>query len=250
MGQLLLSAAMVEGGPAVGGASFVIAVDDPDAPAGRREIARSAHAEPSFTLPAGTYYVTARLGDAEARQRVAVGPGESVQRTLALGLASIHVSATLEGGAAAEGPILHRVLVLDGDQREVARSTANPSTFTLAGGRYRVETHLGNANVKATTDIAVHAGKDGRLDQVLPAARVTIRPVDAGTARPAGTTAGAWEVRDAKGEIVWRARESLAATALLAPGRYTARSETADRLIETAFDVKSGEQRTVDLTPR
>ena len=74
LGTLELAAALVEGGPVSRDANFVITEDDPDAPQGRREIVRSAHPEPKLSLPAGTYYVAARLGAAEAHQRIAVVP--------------------------------------------------------------------------------------------------------------------------------------------------------------------------------
>ncbi len=144
---------MIEGGPVASDASFVITEDDPDAPQGRREITRSAHPEPKLSLPAGTYYVTARLGDAEVRQRIAVGPGDTVKRTLVLGMARLEVTAAMEAGALPAGAgLLHRVLTLDGEPREVARSTSTPANFTLASGRYRIETLLGERKC---------AGRDG-----------------------------------------------------------------------------------------
>ena len=41
---------------------FSVVEDDPDAPRGRREIARSAARQAEFVLPPGTYYVIARQG--------------------------------------------------------------------------------------------------------------------------------------------------------------------------------------------
>ena len=61
---------------------FSVLEDDPDAPGGRREVARSAAQPAEFVLPPGTYYAYARQGAVEARERLAVGPGEVVRRTL------------------------------------------------------------------------------------------------------------------------------------------------------------------------
>ena len=58
------------GGPPLADVVFQVFEDDPDAPQGRRELMRSAAARPSFSLPAGTYYVVARHGAAEARERL------------------------------------------------------------------------------------------------------------------------------------------------------------------------------------
>ena len=46
----------------------------PDAPSGRREVARSAARQAEFMLPPGTYYVIARLGSVEARERAGARP--------------------------------------------------------------------------------------------------------------------------------------------------------------------------------
>jgi Ca-activated chloride channel family protein len=245
MGQLELSASLVEGGPPVPDATFILAEDDPDSPQGRREIARTAHPQPVFAIAAGTYYVTARVGETEVRQRIAVGPGDVVRRSLALGVSRIEVLAALDTGALADGTqLLHRVLTLDGEPREVARSTATPATFSLAAGRYRIESIYGSENVRAATDIDVVAGKDSQIAQHLAAARVTIEPT--GGASAPGAALGAWEVRDAKGGVIWRCQRPETKTTLLAPGRYLARIEVADKWLEKSFDLKAGEQRKVD----
>ena len=61
------------------GVTFIVYEDDPDAPQGRREVTRSAAPSPAFTLPAGTYYVTARTGGSELKEQIAIGAGDAVQ---------------------------------------------------------------------------------------------------------------------------------------------------------------------------
>ena len=51
---------------------FSISEDDPDAPKGRREVARSAARQAEFALPPGTYYVIARQGGVETRELLAL----------------------------------------------------------------------------------------------------------------------------------------------------------------------------------
>ncbi len=84
LGSLELSAAAARGGPRLDGLVYSVFEDDPDAPQGRREVARSAAAEPRLKLPAGTYYVVARRGSAEARDRVSVRTGEVERHTMVL----------------------------------------------------------------------------------------------------------------------------------------------------------------------
>jgi Ca-activated chloride channel family protein len=59
---------------------FIVMEDDP--PRERREVARSAASQAEFVLPPGTYYVIARQGEAEARERLEIGSGDVVRRTL------------------------------------------------------------------------------------------------------------------------------------------------------------------------
>lgn len=243
LGSLELSAVYQDGGPSVRDAIFTITEDDPDGPQGRREITRSAHPEPRFSLPAGTYYVTARAGTAEVRQRIAIGPGDVVKKIMILDVGRAEVSATLGAGALpADARVQHKVLTNDAEPREIARSTANPATFELPAGRFRVETALADGNVVTSSDIDVQTGKDIKVVQALQAAQVTVQPGAA-----AGASRSAWELRDARGQVVLRAGRPESRTALLAPGRYMIRGVVQDRPHEAVFELKAGEQRVVDL---
>lgn len=245
LGHLDLSASAIEGGPKMAGVTYVVSEDDPDSPQGRREITRSAHPEPRFTLPAGTYYVTVRAGDSEVRERIALGPGETVARTIALGQSRVDITAAIEGGALApDQGVLHRVLALEGGEREVARSTAKDASFSLAAGRYKFETSIGTENVVATVETEVVPGKDLKITPRLQAGRVTIKPADAAHA---GAGFGAWEIRDARGQVVVRSGRAEAKSALLAPGQYLVRSDAATRMLEMPLILKAGDQLTLDL---
>jgi hypothetical protein len=80
VGRLLLTVAARDGAAPPEPALFIVTEDDP--PRGRREVARSAASQADFVLPPGTYYVIARQGDAEARERLEIGSGDVVRRTL------------------------------------------------------------------------------------------------------------------------------------------------------------------------
>src|SRR5262249_15875382 len=62
-------------------AALLIVMED-DPPRGRREVARSAASMAEFALPPGTYYITARQGGNEARERLEMGSGDVLRRTL------------------------------------------------------------------------------------------------------------------------------------------------------------------------
>jgi Ca-activated chloride channel family protein len=91
VGRLQLIAASRDGLTAVEPPLFIVMEDDP--PRGRREVARSAASQAEFVLPPGTYYVIARQGSIEARERLEIGSGDVVRRALSaatgrLGLSS------------------------------------------------------------------------------------------------------------------------------------------------------------------
>ena len=80
VGRLQLTAAGRDSMAPAEPALFIVMEDDP--PRDRREVARSAASQAEFVLPPGTYYVVARQGDAEARERLEIGAGDLVRRTL------------------------------------------------------------------------------------------------------------------------------------------------------------------------
>jgi Ca-activated chloride channel family protein len=246
-GQLELSATRGavagQGDPVTGNVTFILAQDDPDAPQGRREVARSAAPAPTFTLPAGTYYATARTPSAEVREQIAIGAGDVVKRVMPLSLAHIKLVATM--GAQPPGPaaaVTYRVVRLDGEPREIARTIAAEPEFDLSAGRYRLEASLGGSNVIAATDLALVAGQAQKVTLPLEGGSVTLK-------RDASAPAGDvyWEVRDEKQRTVLRSSQPQP-TAVLAPGRYVVSAETSDQPLRNAIEVKANEHRTFDFS--
>lgn len=238
-GRLELEAVSSENGPAIDAVIFAVEKDDPDAPQGRREIARSAAPRPDFTLPAGTYYVTARTKQVEARQRLAISGGTTVKQTMVLALSRLTLAARANASLSPQGPAFNfRVLRLDEGEREVARSAATSPVLTLPAGRYRVEVKFGSENAKAVADTELLAGKDGQLTLDIPAGQVRLDRGGAGEETIV-------EVEDAAGIVVWHAGAGETATALLAPGRYSYRTKTG---VEKSFEVRNGERQTLRLS--
>lgn len=240
-GRVALSAVARSGGEPLRKVVFEISEDDPEAPQGRREIARSASARPVFSLPAGTYYVTARLGDTEVRDRIALGAGDELEHSLNLGLAELRVQ-TVRDSALADLPLMVKATLIDNSgPREVTRSSRADPTFALAPGRYRIEARLGSQNVRTAQEVTLATGDATSLALDLEAAAVTLRRT--GQNFPGET---AWEVEDAGGKVVWRSSQDEP-HGLLAPGRYLVRSEHGDQKVEASVELKAGEQRTVEL---
>jgi Ca-activated chloride channel homolog len=226
------------------GVTYIIYEDDPDAPLGRREVARSAAAAPVFTLPARTYYVTARSAGAEAREQIAIGAGDVVKRTLPLALAHLSLSASLDGQPTTEGlPIVFSVVRLDGELQEIVRTAALAPELDLSAGHYRLEASVGATNVKAATEVQLKAGESAKVALKLQAGNVTLRRADEDGA---GVGDVFWEVKDAARHTVLRTSQPQP-TALLAPGQYVVSSETRDRPLQSAIEVKAGENRTIEI---
>jgi Ca-activated chloride channel family protein len=249
-GQLELSAVAHVDGEPLDGVTFILATDDPDAPDGRREIARSAARQPVFTLPSGTYYVTARTPMGDVRQRVGIGAGDRVKRAIPMGFAKISVSVDLGGTrrdpqAAKPFPTLIRVMRLDGDIHEVARSRAPTAEFTLPTGRFRIEASIDASRVRADQEIEIESSNPRRVALKLDGALVTLK-----FSSPAGSVASTdvtWEVKDAKGASVARSFEATPRL-VLAPGRYTALLDVSGRQIVRNVDMTAdGQSRTIDF---
>jgi Ca-activated chloride channel homolog len=265
VGHLRLRAVDREGGQTAQNVTFRIWEDDPESPNGRREVARSAAAEPVFTLPPGTYFVIARQGSAEVRERVLLNGGDDVARTFILGLGRLTMQSRLQGSAVAisTDPVTYRVLRLDSPITapaavvtgndlaetgpvEVARTGAPTATLDLAAGRYRIESQLGGQNVRGIRNIEIKPGVTQAVTMDYTAARVHLRLT--GTAARTATSDLYWDIRDSNDNSVWRTVQAEP-RALLAAGRYKLRIETRERRYDTAFEVKAGEDITLDLDP-
>lgn len=248
-GRLELSATTgagtTQGDPLTEGVTFILYRDDPDAPQGRREVLRSAAPRPTFMLPAGTYHVTAKTAMAEARTQVAVGAGDIVRRALPLALTRVTLAAAHGAEATAPdwGQITYRVIRLGVDAAEIARTIDAEPQFELSAGRYRFEASVADSNVIAATELTLSAGQDQRISLPLRSGSVTLKRADARNV-PGSVF---WEIQDEKQRTVLRSSDPEP-TAVLAPGHYVVRADTADRPLLSTVEIKANEHRTFDFT--
>jgi Ca-activated chloride channel family protein len=224
---------------------YIVQEDDPESPDGRREVARSAGPQAKFTLPPGTYHITARRGTAEARERVLLRHGEEIKRTLTIGVARLQLATRLAGATAATSEqVSYRVYRLDGGLREILRTGAAEPILELTPGQYRIESRIGGQNAVAMRDIELRAGSEQRIVLEQPAGFVRLRLSDG-----AGGVAAAdlfWRISDAAGRLIWRTSQ-FEPQLVLAAGRYTVRVELRERAIEQRFEIRAGETRRVDI---
>lgn len=237
-GRLELSAVSATNGEPLREVTYTIEEDDPDSPQGRREVARSADPAAAFTLPAGTYYVSARSGVAEAHDRVALGSGATVKHVATFNLVPITVVTTASlpanGGAAAPQPIVIRILNESGQAPEIARAHGPSGAFRLPPGRYRVEAEVMGLNVKSIGVIDLTSSRGGNVQLKLEQGEVSIN----------GATSGRhWRIKDGDGRTVLHSGRSGTGATWLAPGRYVLLTDIEDKRIEQPFELKAGERR-------
>jgi hypothetical protein len=242
--RLLLSVAGTDSSAPADAVVFSVVEDDPDAPKGRREVARSATRQADFVLPPGTYYVVARQGSVEVRERLAVGPGDVVRRTLnvaagRLALATKPVSAT----QAPSELVSYRVERLDNFPPEVITTSRPAPVLVLPGGRYRVEGRYGAMNARTVREIEVKAGQTQQLTLEHQAAGLKLRLLANGAPVQAEVF---WDIRDESGTTVWTTGQSEPSATLQA-GRYLVRAETRDKRYDRTIDLRAGESRLVEL---
>lgn len=239
-GLLELTATAFQGGPALDRVLYLVFADDPSAPQGRREVARSTAPVAAFTLQAGTYYITARHGAGEHREQVAISSGDVVKRTIVLDVGKITVKPILSDAAAQSSrAIVTRVFEDAGDKRLVGQSTAAAPVFILGAGRYRVESQIGMSNIRAARTIDLTPGGDITADVKLDAAAVTLSGLAGASTQAA--------MRDLTGRVVWRSHAGDSFKTIIAPGSYVVHVDTGGTEIKKAISVRPGEALTVDM---
>ena len=166
-----------QGEPVTEGVTFILSQDDPDAPQraprgcalGRRRA--ELHAARRHLLRHGAH---AERGGARAdRHRRRRLSSSAPCRCRWHTSSSPRRSA---GKPAHRGSaVTYRVVRLDGEPREIARTIAKEPEFDLSAGRYRLEAALGASNVIAATEIALAAGQAQKVTLPLEGGSITFK---------------------------------------------------------------------------
>lgn len=247
-GDVAVTAAAREGGDLLDNVVFQLFEDDPDSPQGRREVLRSAGRRLDASLPAGLYYVIARHGQAEVRERVAVRAGQRTAKTLTLASGRLVLDArlppALRSQPALADNVVYRIERLDGAQRQVFETSQPRPALDLAAGRYKVEARLGTSNARQGREIEVRPGVPQQviLEPAIGVLRLAL--LDSGGAALNDVF---WEVRDRAGQTVattTRAEPVLA----LAPGRYRVEAQHRQRTVRGEVEVRAGDSGRLDLS--
>ena len=219
---------------------FILLEDDPDAPKGRREVARSADRNAEFVVAPGTYTIVMRLGDVETRERVQVAAGDVARRTLAVAGAQVGLASRL-GPQPLDDNVTYRIDRIDGVPGDLLTVSRPQPVLLLAAGRYRIEGRYGTANARVVREVDVKPG--AALQQIVfeqQAGEVRLRSLNA----PGEVF---WDVRDQAGASVWSTGQPEPEITLQA-GRYTIRAQARDKRVEAVLDVRAGEKRTTEVS--
>jgi Ca-activated chloride channel homolog len=216
--------------------------DDPDAPRGRREIARSSSRTPDLVLPAGAYALVARQGSVEVRDRVAVQGGELIKRTMTLAGARITLTSRFPGNIQAppDEPVAYRIERLDVVPTEVFASNRQMAELDLPAGRYRIEARHGLVNARAAREITLVPGQAAAVVIEQQAAAIRFN------GPPGATGDHLWEILDMTSHPLWSTVQT-SPRAILQAGRYIVRLDIRDKRIERTIEVKPGQVGTVDI---
>ncbi|MEM7747445.1 MAG: VWA domain-containing protein [Pseudomonadota bacterium] len=221
---------------------ITVETDAPDTATGRRVVTRSVQAVPTFLLPAGTYYLSARNGSVTAKDQVAVAAGEIVRRSLKLPAMKLRVRTKLGTGRAfVEDGAEYRIWRLSRPDLQPLISKLPDARFELPRGRYRIESRIGQQNAVIVRDFEVDKTGTGELTLVHEAGTVQL-----GVKASPPPKKIYWEVRDQNERIIWRSLENSALVTLQS-GNYVLLAEVDSQLNRIPMKIESGRHLNVEL---
>lgn len=225
--------------------SFVLSTDDPSAPGGRREIARSASPKATFQVTPGTVYVEARLGNARQQERFAIGNDKVVRRQFLFQVARVALRATVGSKPLPNNtPVRFKAfLQRAGTRSNVATTSKQSPSLILPAGQYQFEAEVGSGLGGKSESVNVQPGAPVTVSIALNAGQVTLRS----STSELPEAVPRYDIRNKQtGRIVWRGRAGRSKSTLLPPGDYQLNRRGQPPFMQ-AFTVRQGEETIVSL---
>ncbi len=177
-GILTPKAFYTEGGDEVKKAYFRVYDAKQGVDGNRKEITRGG-GKPKFKLPAGTYYVTAKIGEAVVGREIDVVAGQPTEVSLVLGAGVLSLFASATDGGDTVKKVYYRIYAakkdIEGNRKQVTASGGQPK-FQLPAGKYLVTAKWGEAMVQQ--EVEVTAGELTEATLNLNAGRVVAQAAD------------------------------------------------------------------------
>lgn len=242
-GVLKVTALSEEGGAPMKDA-YIYVYEAEQAADGSRKQVTAGNQRNKFTIPAGTYYITAKVGKAVVGQEVTVAAGKMTEAQIILGVGALKVSAIpTEGAKPLKGAyitVFEKDKALDG-KRESVTAGNQRNTFKLPAGIYYVVAKAGKA--QAGMEVEVKAGK-----LVEPSINVNAGSLSLKAAKKMYVTIYAAEKNlDGTRDRVDAVRPGK--PFILPAGSYFLQGKIGDQIAEAEVEVKAGKLVEVELTP-
>ena len=243
-GHLQLRTLYAEGGPEADDARYSVESAD-----GETVSTRSRRA--SFDLEAGTYRVTAMVGNAEATAEAQVRPDERTELDLVLEAGVLELGAVLvEDGPPAEGArfqILSTEKDIRGARESIVTRTRRTS-FILPEGTYLVRADEGLAS--AETEVEIKAGDRTETAIALDAGLLHVAVVEEDGSEVSERVR--WTILSAEEDLRGQRETITGPTSrdqfILSSGQYLLQARAADRTAQKDIEIKAGERLDVEMT--
>lgn len=211
-----------------------------------RIVARSSSANPSFTLPPGSYIVHAAYGFASGTKRINLGP-QGLNDQVAISAGALTLAGSIGDTPIPAGQLSFQVFVpLQGNSegRLVTGDAKAGDLIRLPEGTYHVVSTYGDSNAIQRADVRIETGKVTDATLHHRAAKVTLKLVAApGGEAFAGT---AFSVLTPGGDVI---REAIGAfpQVILAEGDYVLIARQEGQVYSRDFKVESGVDRDIEV---
>ena len=202
----------------------------------------------SFTLPAGVYLVHAAFGRAGATKRVTIA-NSGASETMVLDAGGLKLNAVADGHKLQDRFLRFSIYGLasdeDADERElIARNVTANRVVRLSAGTYHVVSTYGSINTSVTADLEVAAGQVTEATLQQRGAVVQLKFVSRAGGDPIANSA--WTILAGNGEKLFESN-NLAPVLVLAEGLYEASVRNGGEVHVKNFEVKSGQDVTVEV---
>ncbi len=193
-------------------------------------------------FPSGEYELTAKLGEMEAKEAIVITAGETLEKTVVLGVGLATFQAFYAPGVPVEGDqtfhILEAKAALDGERARIETLYGAGDGPGLPPGDYVAEATVGRATVEVP--FTVVAGQRVEVQAVLNAGIAAVSAPNAGRIDILAAAAGL----DGSREVI-ETFYGDAGEVTLPAGDYIAVAAAGQATAETAFAVKAAERAEV-----
>lgn len=233
-----------------GGLQWRIFPSKPDQTGAFRAIKEDKTASPTFSLPPGSYVVSAAFGLASSTRAVQLR-AEPVREVFEIPAGGLRIEGKVGDVRIPVGQISFDIYkgsqFEPGDKRPLVHAVATGDMVLLPEGNYYIVSNYGDGNAVVRSDIRVQAGKLTDATVTHRAAIITLKLVNEHGGEALANTQ--WSVLTPGGDVI---KESIGAfpRVILAEGDYRAIARNEDKTYEREFKVITGVDGEVEVLSR